>query len=100
MFNMIEKEFYNNIGIDSYKKNAEKTTKNPVSQENTQQTTQEENNIAYKVEISSMASSLKSNSKDFEDIKSKIEDIKSKISKGTYEVDSGKIVQGLLKYFS
>ncbi len=92
------------IGTGDYanNKNAEKTSNNTqLSTEETIQNTENANNPAYKVEISQMATdSLRQNSKDFENLKAKVEDIKAKIANGTYEVDTGKIVQGLVKYFS
>lgn len=92
------------VGTGDYaNKSTEKTTNKNIqsSSEEVIQSTDNTNNPAYKIEISQMASdSLKQNSKDFEDLKAKIEDIKAKIANGTYEVDTGKIVQGMLRYFS
>ncbi len=99
--NRIEGEVYKNIGLDTSNIGKDKTQKNVErsTQENT--TLQEESNTqGYKLELSSIAKSLKPDSgTNLEDMKKKIEEIKAKISNGTYEVDTNKIVQGLLKYF-
>ncbi len=98
--NRIDGEAYRNVGLDTPSAGKEKIQKNieKTVQENV--SFQEENTQGYKIELSSIAKSLKpENDTSLEDMKKKIEDIKNKITNGTYEIDSNKIVQGLLKYF-
>ncbi len=99
--NRIDGEVYRNIGLDTVNVNKDKTQK--LSGESSQETSgalPEENTQGYKLELSSVAKSFGSEDRpSLEDMKKKVEEIKAKIANGTYEIDTNKIVQGLLKYF-
>ncbi|MGC8677667.1 MAG: flagellar biosynthesis anti-sigma factor FlgM [Hydrogenobaculum sp.] len=95
----IEEDIAMNTGLDTSiaKKNKRKNKSSAVNEE---LATQENNEQAYKVELSSVAKNINSNSNEnIKDMTKKIEEIKAKIANGSYEIDTNKIVEGLLKYF-
>ncbi|HEK25176.1 MAG: flagellar biosynthesis anti-sigma factor FlgM [Hydrogenobaculum sp.] len=96
----IEGDITRNTGLDTSIAKKEKAQKQISSAVNEELATQENNGQAYKVELSSVAKNINSNSNEnIKDMAKKIEEIKAKIANGSYEIDTNKIVEGLLKYF-
>lgn len=96
----IEGDIARNAGLDTSIVKKDKVQKQSSSAVNEELTTQENNEQAYKVELSSVAKNINSNSNEnIKDMAKKVEEIKAKIANGSYEIDTNKIVEGLLKYF-
>jgi len=97
----IEGDITRNAGLDTYITKKDKVQKQSNSIVNEEVTPQENSEQTYKVELSSIAKNINSNSdENIKDMSKKIEEIKAKIANGSYEIDTKKIVEGLLKYFS
>jgi len=96
----IERDITRNAGLDTSIAKKDKVQKQSNSIVNEEVTSQENSEQAYKVELSSIAKNINSNSdENIKDMLKKIEEIKAKIASGSYEIDTKKIVEGLLKYF-
>jgi negative regulator of flagellin synthesis FlgM len=96
----IEGDVTRNSGLDTSIAKKDKVQKQSGGIVNEETTAQENSEQAYKVELSSVAKNINSNSSEnIKDMAKKIEEIKAKIANGSYEIDTNKIVQGLLKYF-
>jgi negative regulator of flagellin synthesis FlgM len=97
----IEGDITRNSGLDTSITKKDKVQKQSISVVAEEVTPQENSEQAYKVELSSIAKNINSNSdENIKDMSKKIEEIKAKITNGSYEIDTKKIVEGLLKYFS
>jgi Anti-sigma-28 factor, FlgM. len=97
----IEGDITRNAGLDTSIAKKDKVQKQSISVVVEEVTPQENSEQAYKVELSSIAKNINSNSdENIKDMSKKIEEIKAKIANGSYEIDTKKIVEGLLKYFS
>lgn len=97
----IEGDITRNAGLDTSISKKDKVQKQSNSIVNEEVTPQENSEQAYKVELSSIAININSNyDENIKDMSKKIEEIKAKIASGSYEIDTKKIVEGLLKYFS
>jgi len=97
----IEGDITRSAGLDTSIAKKDKVQKQSISVVAEEVTHQENSEQAYKVELSSIAKNINSNSdENIKDMSKKIEEIKAKIANGSYEIDTKKIVEGLLKYFS
>jgi len=96
----IEGDVFRNVGTDASGNSKGKLPKNTTNNVQEAALPQEENQQAYKVELSSIAKSISPKAEDnVQDMAKKVEELKTKITSGSYEIDTNKIVQGMLKYF-